>query len=106
MAIPDKIRALKPTQFGAVEIREFSGHYYVYEISSKWDPVKKKARKVQEKEEESDSLMSGNSGEFWGSFSSFSQFMALIFLCSPEGGGGYRRIGPFVSFVEKGFHCA
>ena len=69
-------------------------------------PVKKKARKVQEKEEESDSVMSGNSGEFWGSFSSFSQVMALIFLCSPEGGGGYRRIGPFVSFVEKGFHCA
>ena len=46
MAIPEKIRALKPTQFGAVEIREFSGHYYVYEIGSKWDPVKKKAKKV------------------------------------------------------------
>lgn len=46
MAIPEKIRAQKPTQFGAVEIREFSGHYYVYEIGSKWDPVKKKARKT------------------------------------------------------------
>ena len=69
-------------------------------------PVKKKARKVQEKEEGSDSVMSGNSGEFWGSFSSFSQIMALIFLCSPKGRGGYRRTGPFFSFVEKGFHCA
>lgn len=31
-------------------------------------PVKKKARNVQEKEEGSDSVMSGNSGEFLGSF--------------------------------------
>lgn len=46
MAIPDKIKSLKPTEYGAVEIREISGHYYVYEISSKWDPVKQKAKKV------------------------------------------------------------
>ena len=46
MAIPDTIKSLKPTEYGAVEIREISGHYYVYEISSKWDPVKQKAKKV------------------------------------------------------------
>ena len=46
MAIPDAIKALKPTDFGAVEIRSISGHFYVYEISSKWDPIKKKAAKV------------------------------------------------------------
>ena len=46
MALPDYIRALKPTEYGAVEIREISGHYYVYEISSKWDPAKQKAKKV------------------------------------------------------------
>ena len=46
MAIPDAIKALKPSDFGAVEIRLISGHFYVYEISSKWDPKKKKAVKV------------------------------------------------------------
>ncbi|NDO67828.1 hypothetical protein FMM80_03510, partial [Schaedlerella arabinosiphila] len=46
MAIPEAIKALKPTEFGAVEIRCISGHFYVYEISSKWDPSKGKARKV------------------------------------------------------------
>ena len=46
MPIPEAIKAFKPTEFGAVEIRNISGHFYVYEISSKWDPVKKKARKV------------------------------------------------------------
>lgn len=46
MAIPEAIKALKPTDFGAVEIRCISGHFYVYEISSKWDPSKGKARKV------------------------------------------------------------
>ena len=46
MAIPEAIKAMKPTDFGAVEIRLISGHYYVYEISSKWDPSKGKARKV------------------------------------------------------------
>ena len=46
MAVPEAIKALKPTDFGAVEIRCISGHFYVYEISSKWDPKKGKARKV------------------------------------------------------------
>lgn len=46
MAVPDKIKALKPTNYGAVEIRDISGHYYVYEISSKYDPARKKAKKV------------------------------------------------------------
>lgn len=46
MAVPEEIKALKPTDFGAVEIRCISGHYYVYEISSKWDPKRGKAKKV------------------------------------------------------------
>ena len=46
MAVPEAIKALKPTDFGAVEIRCISGHFYVYEISSKWDSAKGKARKV------------------------------------------------------------
>ena len=46
MAIPEAIKALKPTDYGAVEIRNISGHFYVYEISSKWDSVKGRARKV------------------------------------------------------------
>ena len=47
MAIPEAIRKLKPTQFGAVEIRCFGeGKYYVYQISSKWNPEKKQPRKV------------------------------------------------------------
>ena len=46
MAIPEAIKALKPTDYGSVEIRCISGHYYVYEISSKWNPSKRKACKV------------------------------------------------------------
>ena len=46
MAIPESIKKHKPTEYGAVEIRQLSGHFYVYEISSRWDPDKKKARKV------------------------------------------------------------
>lgn len=46
MAIPEEIKALKPLDYGAVEIRCISGHFYVYEISSRWDPAKGKARKV------------------------------------------------------------
>ena len=46
MAIPEAIKACKPTDYGAVEIREISGHFYVYEISSKWDSEKRKAKKV------------------------------------------------------------
>ena len=46
MSIPEKIRAMKPINYGAVELRNIAGHYYVYEISSKWDPEKKKAKKV------------------------------------------------------------
>ena len=45
--IPDSIKALKPQGFGALELRSFvDGVYYVYQISSKWDPERKKARKV------------------------------------------------------------
>ena len=47
MSIPESIKRHKPTQFGALEIRCIGGDkYYVYQISSKWDPVKNRPRKV------------------------------------------------------------
>ena len=46
MSIPDSIKRFKPTDFGAVEIRFIGGKYYVYKISSKWNPQTKKCRKV------------------------------------------------------------
>ena len=46
MSIPESIKQLKPTQFGAVEIRYISGHYYTYLVSSKWDPEKGRPQKV------------------------------------------------------------
>ena len=46
MSIPESIKQLKPTQFGAVEIRCISGHYYTYLVSSKWDPEKGRPQKV------------------------------------------------------------
>lgn len=47
MSIPQSIKAHKPTQFGALEIRRFGeDKYYVYQISSKWDPVKNRPKKV------------------------------------------------------------
>ena len=47
MSIPQSIKDKKPTQFGALEIRRFGeDKFYVYQISSKWDPEKKRPRKV------------------------------------------------------------
>ncbi len=46
MSIPESIKQLRPTQFGAVEIRYISGHYYTYLVSSKWDPEKGRPQKV------------------------------------------------------------
>ncbi len=48
MAIPDKIKAHKPdiNQYGATEIRCIKNHFYVYEISSKWDVRKHRPKKV------------------------------------------------------------
>lgn len=47
MSIPDSIKKHKPTQFGALEIRCFGGNkYYVYQITSKWDPEKNRPKKV------------------------------------------------------------
>lgn len=48
MAIPDKIKAHKPdiNQYGATEIRCIKNHFYVYEISSKWDAQKHRPKKV------------------------------------------------------------
>lgn len=44
--IPENIKKLKPTQYGACEVRLIGGHYYVYQYHSKWDPEKKKPKKV------------------------------------------------------------
>lgn len=46
MSIPESIKCHRPTQFGAVEIRCMQGHYYVYLVSSKWDPEKKRSQKT------------------------------------------------------------
>ena len=46
MSIPESIRAKRPKQFGAVEIRCISGYYYVYRVSSRWDSQKKRPQKV------------------------------------------------------------
>lgn len=47
MSIPQSIKEKKPAQFGAVEIRRFGDDkYYVYQISSKWDPEKNRPKKV------------------------------------------------------------
>lgn len=47
MSIPEEILRHRPTQFGAVEIRCFDeDKYYVYQISSKWDPEKRRPKKV------------------------------------------------------------
>ena len=47
MSIPESIKKQKPTQFGALEIRSFGeGKYYVYQISSRWDPDKNRPQKV------------------------------------------------------------
>lgn len=46
MPIPKEIKDLKPTCFGAVEIRKFGESYYVYQISSVYDKKKQRPRKV------------------------------------------------------------
>ena len=47
MSIPESIKKHKPTQFGALEIRRFSGDkYYVYQISSRWNSEKNRPQKV------------------------------------------------------------
>jgi len=46
MPIPDEIKMMKPSCFGAVELRQFGESYYVYKISSVYDKVKQRPRKV------------------------------------------------------------
>ncbi len=48
MSIPDSIKIHKPdvNKYGATEIRCIQNRFYVYEISSRWDAEKHKARKV------------------------------------------------------------
>lgn len=46
MKVPASIMSQKPTQFGAVEVRSISGHYYVYLVSSKWDAEKGRPQKT------------------------------------------------------------
>jgi len=43
--VPESIKALKPTQFGACEIRFIGGYYYVYPVTSKWDASKGRSQK-------------------------------------------------------------
>ena len=46
MKVPVSIMSHKPTQFGAVEIRCISGHYYVYLVTSRWDAAKGRPQKI------------------------------------------------------------
>jgi len=46
MPVPENIKALKPTDVGPCEIREISGRYYVYSVTSKWDASKGRSKKV------------------------------------------------------------
>ncbi len=46
MSVPEIIKQYQPTQFGAVETRLIGGHYYVYLVSSRWDPVKGRPQKT------------------------------------------------------------
>ena len=46
MSVPSVIKALKPTNVGPCEIREISGRYYVYSVTSKWDASKGRSRKI------------------------------------------------------------
>lgn len=51
MPIPDQIKQHKPdtAKYGATEIRCLNQHYYVYQISSRWDKKEKRAKKVSGK---------------------------------------------------------
>lgn len=47
MAIPQEIKDMRPKGLGtANEVRLIGGHYYVYEVSSKWDDVKGRPKKT------------------------------------------------------------
>lgn len=47
MPIPEEIKRMRPKGlFKATEVRLTSGHYYVYEISSKWDEKKHRPQKT------------------------------------------------------------
>lgn len=50
MPIPEEIKRMRPKGlFKATEVRLISGHYYVYEISSKWDEKKHRPQKTTDK---------------------------------------------------------
>ena len=45
--MPEEIKKMRPTGLGkATEVRLIGGHYYVYEISSKWDERKQRPQKT------------------------------------------------------------
>ena len=44
--VSDEIKALKPTCFGAAEVRNIGGRFYVYPFTSKYDKITKKRHKV------------------------------------------------------------
>lgn len=44
--VPEEIKALRPTNFGACEVRAIGGHYYVYPFSCKYQKDTKKRKKI------------------------------------------------------------
>ncbi len=47
MPVPKEVKDMRPKGLGkATEVRLLSGHYYVYEISSKWDEKKQRPQKT------------------------------------------------------------
>jgi transposase len=46
MPVPDAVKKLKPTGLGPCEVRAIKGHYYVYSVTSKWDPAKGRSKKI------------------------------------------------------------
>ena len=46
MSIPENIKKHRPKQLGASEVRCIGGKYYVYLVSSRWDPEKGRPQKI------------------------------------------------------------
>ena len=46
MSVPSLILTRKPKEFGPLEVRCIRGFYYVYRVTSKWDPVKRRSKKI------------------------------------------------------------
>ena len=46
MSVPSSILTRKPKEFGPLEVRCIRGFYYVYRVTSKWDPEKRRSKKI------------------------------------------------------------